>query len=161
MKCACGSKLEFADCCQPIIEGKMKATTPEALMRSRYTAFTLADIDYIEASTDPSARKGFDRDGTTHWAKQSEWLGLEIIATSGGEEGETEGEVEFVARYKVEEQECRHHERGQFKKRDGQWFFLDGKIVQKPVRAEEKAGRNEPCPCGSGKKFKKCHGLVA
>ena len=27
-----------------------------------------------------------------------------------------------------------------------------------PVRAEQKVNRNAPCPCGSGKKYKKCHG---
>jgi preprotein translocase subunit SecA len=31
----------------------------------------------------------------------------------------------------------------------------------KPVRAATKIGRNEPCPCGSGKKYKKCHGAAA
>jgi preprotein translocase subunit SecA len=30
--------------------------------------------------------------------------------------------------------------------------------VQQVVRGQEKTGRNDPCPCGSGKKFKKCHG---
>ncbi len=29
---------------------------------------------------------------------------------------------------------------------------------QQPVRVEEKIGRNDPCPCGSGKKYKNCHG---
>ena len=29
-----------------------------------------------------------------------------------------------------------------------------------PVRTEPKIGRNEPCPCGSGKKYKHCHGQV-
>ncbi|MBQ7225236.1 MAG: SEC-C domain-containing protein [Clostridia bacterium] len=32
------------------------------------------------------------------------------------------------------------------------------KQVKQPVRAEQKVGRNEPCPCGSGKKYKKCCG---
>jgi preprotein translocase subunit SecA len=29
------------------------------------------------------------------------------------------------------------------------------------VREGRKVGRNEPCPCGSGKKYKKCHGMAA
>jgi preprotein translocase subunit SecA len=28
------------------------------------------------------------------------------------------------------------------------------------VRVERKVGRNEPCPCGSGKKYKNCHGAA-
>jgi len=34
----------------------------------------------------------------------------------------------------------------------------DSQPVQQVVRSQEKVGRNDPCPCGSGKKFKKCHG---
>jgi preprotein translocase subunit SecA len=33
-----------------------------------------------------------------------------------------------------------------------------GEVVQKTVVNKEKVGRNDPCPCGSGKKYKKCHG---
>ncbi len=127
-------------------------------MRSRYTAFTKADVDYIEQTTDPSARSTFDRAGTEEWAKNSEWLGLEIRATQDGTEKDNTGVVEFLAKYKYEDVVREHHERSDFKKRDGVWYFVDGKLVQAPYRAEEKVGRNDPCPCGSGKKYKKCHG---
>lgn len=127
-------------------------------MRSRYSAFTVADVEYIEKTTDPSARSTFDRAGTTEWAKRSEWLGLQIVSTSGGTEADSKGEVEFIANYRIDDQDQAHHERAEFKKRDGQWFFVDGKLVRQPVRVEQKAGRNDPCPCGSGKKFKKCCG---
>ena len=130
-------------------------------MRSRYTAFTVADVDYIEQTTDPSQRKSFDRDGTEAWAKQSEWLGLKIVSTDAGLENDTKGEVEFIASYKFDGVQRDHHERSEFKKRDGEWFFLDGRMVQAPVRNENKVGRNDPCPCGSGKKYKKCCGLSA
>jgi preprotein translocase subunit SecA len=35
--------------------------------------------------------------------------------------------------------------------------------IEKPqqVIRREKIGRNDPCPCGSGKKYKKCHGAAA
>jgi len=130
-------------------------------MRSRYTAFTLADIEYIERTTDPAQRSTFDRDGTTEWAKGAEWLGLEIVSTEAGGEKETKGEVEFIARYRFDGTEQNHHERSEFKKRDGQWYFVDGKLVQQPYRATEKTGRNDPCTCGSGKKYKKCCGKDA
>ncbi len=129
-------------------------------MRSRYVAFTLGDIDYIEKTTDPSARETFDRNGTADWANHSEWLGLEIIKASEGQKGNSTAIVEFIARYKYDGQLREHHERSDFKKRGGQWYFLDGKIVQEPVRSAPKIGPNEPCSCGSGKKYKKCCGSV-
>jgi SEC-C motif domain protein len=141
-----------------LIKGTAKASTSEALMRSRYSAFVTADVDYIEKTTDPSQREGFDRDGTLEWAKNSDWKGLEIVSTDAGGEKDATGTVEFIARYKYEGVERAHHERAEFKRRDGTWFFLDGKLVQAPVRNENKIGRNDPCHCGSGKKFKKCHG---
>ncbi len=130
-------------------------------MRSRYVAFTTADVDYIEKTTDPSMRSGFDRPGTTEWAKNSEWIGLKIVSTEGGGPKDTEGQVEFIASYNYDGQRRDHHERSEFKKHGKDWFFLDGKLVQEPVRNENKVGRNDPCPCGSGKKYKKCHGSAA
>lgn len=157
-KCHCGSSSEFSTCCQPYLEGKAKPPTAEALMRSRYSAFALADVDYIQNTTDVSVRSTFDRDGTLEWAKNSQWLGLEIVNAEDGGPKDNEGVVEFIATYKYEDVEHKHHERSDFRRRDGQWFFLDGKLVQAPVRNESKVGRNDPCPCGSGKKYKKCCG---
>lgn len=154
--CPCKSNLDYSSCCEPYIKGGAKPPTAEKLMRSRYTAYTLAAIDYIEKTTDPASRSDFDRDGSLQWAKSSEWLGLEIVNTEGGTESDTKGLVEFIARYRFEGVERTHHERSEFRKRDGQWYFVDGKLVQEPVRAAEKVGRNDPCPCGSGKKYKKC-----
>jgi SEC-C motif-containing protein len=160
-ECACGSKKEFSSCCEPFLKGKAKPPTAEALMRSRYVAFTTADVDYVEKTTESSARETFDRDGTLEWAKNSEWKGLEIVSTDKGGEKDTVGEVEFIAHYKYQDVDRAHHERSDFKKRDGQWFFVDGKLVQAPVRNENKIGRNDPCTCGSGKKYKKCCGAAA
>lgn len=160
-KCACGTGLEFSACCEPFLEGKAKPPTAEALMRSRYTAFTTADVDYIEKTTDQSQRKGFDRQGTLEWAKGSKWKGLEIVSTKDGSEKDDTGEVEFIAKYSYNDVDQNHHERAEFKKRQGQWFFVDGKLVQEPIRNENKIGRNDPCTCGSGKKYKKCCGAAA
>jgi SEC-C motif-containing protein len=159
--CVCGSALAFDKCCEPYIKGTAKAPTAEALMRSRYVAFTTSNVDYIEATTDPSTRSEFDRNGTTEWAGNSEWQGLEIVSTDKGLSSDSGGTVEFIAKYHYDKADRVHHERAEFKKRDGHWFFLDGKLVQAPVRAEPKVGRNDPCNCGSGKKYKKCHGAQA
>jgi SEC-C motif-containing protein len=68
--------------------------------------------------------------------------------------------VEFIAKYAIDGNDFKHHERATFRRIDGDWFYMDGDMVKpKPVvRDKPKVGRNEPCPCGSGKKYKKCHG---
>ena len=125
-------------------------------MRSRYAAYVLGNIDYIEKTHNPNAREEVDRKGAEEWSKQATWDGLEIHTSS--EEGD-EGVVEFTARYIVQGRLFRHRERAEFKRMDGKWRYMDGEMVKgKPVvRDTPKVGRNEPCPCGSGKKFMKCH----
>lgn len=162
--CTCGSKKSYDNCCGPYIRGEKKAPTAEALMRSRYAAYTKVVIDHIERTHAPQARHDFDRAAATTWAEKTDWKGLEIKATEGGGENDTEGTVEFVASFvpKIEgvpEELQTHHELSYFQKIDGEWFYVDGKTVRVPVtRNAPKLGRNDPCHCGSGKKFKKCHG---
>jgi SEC-C motif-containing protein len=160
-KCPCGTGLELATCCDPYLKGKAKPATAEKLMRARYTAFTTADVDYIEQTTDQSQKKSFDRAGTLEWAKNSEWKGLEVVSVKDGLEKDTTAEVEFIARYAYNDSDQEHHERADFKKRGDQWFFVDGRLVQAPARNENKIGRNDACTCGSGKKYKKCCGAAA
>lgn len=161
-KCQCLSGKSFEDCCAPYLTGGRAAPTAEALMRSRYVAYVRGDIDYIEATSAPEALRDFDRAGSEAWAKKSEWLGLEIIAVQGGGANDTSGQVEFVARFKSDGVEHRHHELSEFRREDGKWFFVDGKLVRQPVQNEgPRIGRNDPCTCGSGKKYKKCCGAAA
>ena len=157
-KCLCGSQIAYSSCCEPFIKGTKLPPTAEALMRSRYVAFTLADIDYIESTTDAASRAEFDRDGTLEWAKSSKWQSLEIVSTKDGGERDATGMVEFIAKFNYDGADREHHERSDFKKREGKWFFVDGKLVQAPARSEKTIGRNDPCTCGSGKKYKKCCG---
>lgn len=163
--CPCGSGLDHAACCAPILDGSVKAPTALALMRARYSAYTTHNIDFVMASTLPASRHDSDPEAMRAWAEQAEWTGLEIVTTRAGAEGDSQGDVEFIARYKLQGVAQHHHEQSQFVKQDGQWFFKDGKVVYSgasekpaPVVNENKTGRNDPCPCGSGKKFKKCCG---
>lgn len=160
--CPCCSGKEFAECCEPILKGA-SAPTPEALMRARYSAFATGDVDFLHDSCCGPARKEFRRESVQQWVDSSEWLGLEIHSTEGGGEADSEGMVEFTAVYKVKDHEYRHHEHATFHRVDGAWRFYDGKVDgPTPFRREEpKIGRNDPCPCGSGKKYKKCCGARA
>ena len=66
--CPCGSGSSLNACCKPVIDGTAKAPTAEALMRSRYTAYTLQDINYLASTLDPNQLRDFDKDGTAMWA---------------------------------------------------------------------------------------------
>ena len=163
MTCHCGKGESFETCCGPLLARKEKAKTAEQLMRSRYSAFVEANIDYIMDTHDPDTVEQIDRDSTLEWAKESEWLGLEITKTEKGGEGDTFGRVDFVSKYKIKGSEIEHRESATFRNEDGEWLFVDGEQISGPpmVRDSPKVGRNDPCSCGSGKKFKKCCGKAA
>lgn len=161
MNCPCGSTSDYSQCCEPLISGRAIAPTPEALMRSRYTAYVKVLPHYLKETLAPESRGDFSEKDVREWAQQSEWLGLTIHKAEGAT-------VEFTAKYKTENKVLEHHETSTFKKIKDRWYFLEGDAhtheegqghhePQKPiVREEPKVGRNDPCACGSGKKFKKC-----
>lgn len=156
--CPCGTGQAYAECCEPIISGASPADTAERLMRARYTAYTRAEMDFIFESTHPDHRRGYDHEGTREWAENSEWIGLEIVSTDKGSRDDSIGEVEFIARFNENGVAREHHECAQFRRKEGRWLFTDGSMVKpKPIIAN-KTGRNEPCTCGSGLKYKKCCG---
>lgn len=127
-------------------------------MRSRYTAYTRADIAYLARTYAPETRSDFDLATARDWATRSTWRGLNIVATSQGDIADSEGTVEFVASYEQSGVAREHRELSRFRKTDaGEWFFVDG-VAPASSRAVAKVGRNDPCPCGSGRKYKKCCG---
>ncbi len=156
--CPCGNEREYGACCQPLIEGRQQAETAEALMRARYSAYVKTAVDFIIDTTHASQRSNYTVEGIRKWSRNSEWQGLTILHTEGGGPQEEEGVVEFVARYIEKGKPNRHHEIAQFRRQEGQWTFVDGQAPkpQTVKRQEPKVGRNAPCPCGSGKKFKNC-----
>jgi SEC-C motif domain protein len=162
--CPCGSLKDFEVCCGPIIGGAA-APTAEALMRSRYSAYVRGDVDHIMRTYTSKASTGVDRASTEKWSKESTWLGLSVLATEAGGEADDEGMVEFVARFRegATAPEQSIHEKARFVRstRDRRWLYAEGKVVgAPPVRRDPKPGRNDPCTCGSGKKYKKCHGAA-
>lgn len=155
--CPCGSSKNYADCCEPFIKGTKKAPTAEALMRSRYTAFAIGELDHVEKTHLPATRKDLDMEGVKSWALNSQWQGLEILNTEKGQASDSSGKVEFKCKFIFNEAAQTHHELSTFEKVDGEWFFADGVMRNNTVRrSEPKIGRNDPCSCGSGKKAKKC-----
>jgi len=158
--CPCGSTEPYHKCCGPLLAGEKNAATAEALMRSRYTAYTRKEIEYLLNTNHPDKKDAYDPESMRKWAEEADWKGLEIIATDQGGQDDETGQVEFIARYTEKGNQREHHEIGDFQKRDGKWYYYDGKTPNPAtfVRKEPKIGRNAPCPCKSGKKYKKCCG---
>ncbi len=160
--CPCGSGSAAAACCEPILSGARRPDTAEQLMRARYTAFTKHDVDFLMRSVEPEQRKKLDRDSIKQWAEMSEWKGLEIRSRQQGGASDATGIVELVAKFSAGGKDLEHHEFAHFVRHEGAWFF-DPRHSHGPLlpKAKGEVGRNDPCPCGSGKKWKKCCGAAA
>jgi SEC-C motif domain protein len=156
--CPCGQQRPLEDCCGRFISGRELAQTAEELMRSRYTAFATRQIDYLVESHHPDTRGEVVLEDVRRFSEGMRWRGLEIVDTVDGQAGDEQGWVEFVARYVERGEERIHHERSLFLRHQGRWYFHGAQAPKhEPARrAQPKVGRNEPCPCGSGKKHKKC-----
>jgi SEC-C motif-containing protein len=155
--CPCGSGKQLAACCGPIIAGE-PARTALDLMRSRYTAYATTSMDHIVATHDPETRGDLDVDAASKWAVETQWKGLSINKTEAGGADDTEGVVDFTIEGVTQKIPFTQRQRSNFRKIDGRWFYVDGKMINEPVKKAATPGRNDPCPCGSGQKYKKCHG---
>ncbi|MCH2045331.1 MAG: YchJ family protein [Saprospiraceae bacterium] len=157
--CPCQSHKSYEGCCQPFHTKQQLPPSAEALMRSRYTAYVLGDIDYILETTEASIRKNINPEDLQDWANNVTWKRLEVLESTKGLSHDSSGIVEFKAYYTQDNREYCHHERSRFVKINKQWFYVDG-ITPKPKKIvnSKKVARNSPCPCGSGKKYKLCHG---
>lgn len=146
--CYCGSGRKIDNCCGIYLEGKADAPTPEALMRSRYSAYVTGNNDHLLRTWHAETRpENLDVSADT-----GDWAGLEVLDSR--QDGDA-GIVEFRAFYRDGGRMAVLHERSRFVREQGRWFYVDGdQVKEKPV----KVGRNDPCPCGSGKKFKRCCG---
>ena len=129
-------------------------------MRARYTSYATGRIDFLETSHAPETRGGFDHEASRKWSEESKWLGLEIVGAQGGTAKDTEGVVNFIALYEKDGKRYEHREIATFRREGSRWLFVDGQSPKPPTyeKSGPDIGRNDPCHCGSGKKFKKCHG---
>jgi len=142
MSCICGLEKDYSECCGEIIDSKREALTPEELMRSRYSAYVQGDGNYLVKSA-TSSYKDEDIKEIEDFSKSVEWLKLDVLFTEGDV-------VEFKAYYKDKNGLNILHEKSKFIQENNIWKYKDGELYNTKIQ------RNEPCPCGSGKKFKKC-----
>ena len=146
--CPCGSGDLLNACCGRYHAGA-PAPSAERLMRSRYSAYVLGLIDYLQATNLPAQQASLDLQAMRDWSAASTWLGLDVEHSQllGGQP--EHALVTFTARWHDQAGAHAHQERSAFVQHEGRWYFIDPTT---PL----KAGRNDPCPCGSEQKFKKC-----
>ncbi|MFA0085830.1 YchJ family metal-binding protein [Vibrio sp. 10N.261.51.F12] len=159
--CFCGSQLEFSACCQPIHLNPALATTPQQLMRARFCAHITKNVDFVVDTYHPSCQAEKERNSIAD-SIDGKWTKLEVTNTENGANSH-EGYVTFKAY--LEENGFEHclSERSRFLFENEQWYYVDGELDDslppRPITIESsKVGRNDPCPCGSKKKHKKCCG---
>ncbi len=145
MKCYCKSGLDFSECCEPILRVQKPATTALSLMRSRYSAYCLGDVNYLQATTHDHTWSDEELKFIQDWADNSLWQHLEIIESS-------DDIVEFKAYYIFDHVQHLHHERSTFIKINDMYKYVDGEIYEDKV----KFTNNQKCICGSGVKYKRC-----
>jgi SEC-C motif-containing protein len=156
--CPCCSGKSYAECCEPIINSE-SASTALKLMRSRYTAYSTKQADYLYKTTHSKTREKYKINDIEEWSKENTWIKLEIVSVEHGNINDIRGIVEFKAYYKNKNEVVEIlHERSSFLKENGKWFYLDGTQNPQKIDITKKVLRNDPCPCGSGKKQKKCCG---
>lgn len=123
--CPCDSGKPFALCCAPRLSGEEPAPSAEALMRSRYCAYTRGDTAYLLSTWHPTTRPDsldFSQDVPLRW------LGLKILRHTAGAPGDGAGTVEFVARFKNAGKAGRMREISRFVQEEGKWYYVDGEM---------------------------------
>jgi SEC-C motif-containing protein len=149
LACHCGSGKAFGICCSPLIEGDTPSSA-ESLMRSRYTAYVLGISSYLTSTWHSTTRPAqLDLDASPPWVR------LEIRAVEAGGPLDEVGTVEFVAHWHDGKRQGVLHETSRFSREAGEWRYLDGAVR---TTASNKVGRNDACPCASGRKYKQCCG---
>lgn len=141
--CICGLDKEYDKCCGAIIKALRVVSSPEELMRSRYSAYVNADARYLLLSCVKENQYEEDIELIEDFSSQVDWLKLDVLKVD-------RNTVEFKAYYRDKEQIQVLHEKSNFVLEDGVWKYKDGDLYKSKIE------RNESCPCGSGKKYKKC-----
>lgn len=131
-------------------------SNPKELLKARYEAFVRGDVDFILESHHPETRSQVDRESIRRWSQESKWLNLEIQSF---EDHKDRAHIRFAVQYERDFAKFNHVELADFRKHEDRWFYYDSDFPTPETerRLEVKVGRNDPCPCGSGKKYKKCH----
>ncbi|MFI1772712.1 YchJ family protein [Thalassobellus citreus] len=124
MDCYCGSLKPFTNCCEKVHKNLAEAKTAEQLMRSRYSAFVVANGDYLMTSHHTKTRTLKEKKSIVAWAKSVQWIKLEILETSKGKQNDSEGTVTFNAYFYEHGTIEVIHEKSAFVKENNHWKYL-------------------------------------
>ncbi|MDA9556006.1 YchJ family metal-binding protein [Vibrio sp.] len=155
--CPCGSSKAYTDCCKLVHEHHQHAVSPEMLMRARYAAHVFKLVNFVIQTYHPSCHAQNDAKAIAE-SVHSDWISLHVLEAMPPKGNE--GFVTFTAHFEQNNESYQLTERSRFIKEDGLWYYIDGEFPSdhepKKEMDKHKIGRNDPCICGSGKKFKKC-----
>lgn len=164
--CPCGSGHAYDECCKKVHDGESWPETAEDLVRARYCAYAERRFQFLLDSALPELNKDLTVKELEESTKNVTWVRLEILGTdhtTNEEDGQDYDVVDFLAYYRIGEGTYQIGERSYFRRVDGKLLYAAAeKLRTQPLkRGTPKVGRNDPCPCGSGKKYKKCCGRNA
>lgn len=146
--CPCGSTKPYAKCCEPFHSGHELPATAEALMRSRYSAYCQGHYLYLKQTYSPSLQSEHSIESLREFGEAVHFIGLTIKDSA-----QPFNKVHFVAKFLLQNKVELLEEVSTFEHIEGRWYYKEGVLSEHPVQT---IGRNDPCPCGSGLKFKKC-----
>jgi SEC-C motif domain protein len=122
--CFCGTNKDYAECCEVFISGKELPATPEQLMRSRYSAYVQANIEYIQNTMLAPANINYDPVFAREWAQAAKWERLDVSHSSMRGD---KGFVKFAAHFSMNNEELVIDELSEFDRVNGKWFYVNGK----------------------------------
>lgn len=178
MNCFCGQPKCYQECCQPCHSGLGPAKTAEQLMRSRFSAYVLQLVAYIAETYYPAVQSTAAIAEIAAFAGNAHFLALQVVASGDSAAIDPDqfpalppaldlsamddlsavqsvlSYVHFKVWFLIADKLHLLEEHSRFVRIDGHWRYVDGVLLPHPVL---KIGRNDLCPCGSGKKFKACH----
>lgn len=124
MQCPCNPQNLYATCCEPLHLGTHIASTPLQLMRSRYSAYAMRQIDYLIHTTHISTRKLYPRASIVQWANSTKFTKLTILNAEGDI-------VEFEAQFSTNNKPMELlHERSVFVLEQGVWYYTQGEHLR-------------------------------
>lgn len=122
--CPCGTGNRYLDCCGAYLQKKSNPSSPEALMRSRYTAYVEKNADYIRKTMKEPALKKYNKKNILKGREQ--WQGLQVIHASIDPNNTSVGYVEFIASFLLDNTLHQIHEKSEFHFIDNRWYYVDG-----------------------------------
>ena len=124
--CPCASKRTYDRCCEPYLAGRAVPETAEALMRSRFTAYSMARADYLAATTCAEERAKLDVEELGRYCRAVKCISLRVTETEAGGKGDETGIVVFQAKLQINGKRMLHKEKSRFIREDGKWAYVDG-----------------------------------